>query len=312
MRTAVAFALVVVGVGIAREVQASHRPTFWERLGRPEALREARAREEVERLLFEAELFGWDAPATPDRLRLALFVLSQLDVERAADVRLRFLLGRVLCLLGEWKRGASVLEAAIEEAPSHPMVGEALFRLAIAHAWLGERDREIALYDAFLERTTSPAMRATALSNRAEARMARGDLNGAVRDYRASLAIEADPVATLGLAVALDRLGDLPAALVEAERALLLDPDAERLNDSRVFFVPAYERHWYEALLAMAAARRAEDEAEALSHRQRAAEHFAAYVRAASPLDPWRTLAKARQHECERGVARARSSRVRR
>lgn len=307
-----ALAMMVLAVGVTGEASASRRPTVWERIWRPEAVREQRVREDVERLLFEAELFGWDSPSTQDRLRLALLALSQIDVERATDVRVRFLFGRVLCLLGEWARGASVLEAVVEQAPEHPMANEARFRLAIAYAWLGARDREIAMYDAFLERATSPAMRATALSNRAEARMARGELHEAVNDYRAALAIEADPVSTLGLAVALDRLGDFGAALVEAERSLLLDPHAERLRGPNVFFVPAHERHWYEALFAMASARRAEDEAEAASHWRAAAAHLAAYVRATAPDDPWLPLARARQLACEKHAARARSSKLRR
>jgi len=291
---------------------AAQGPTVWERIHRPNAVREERAREEVVRLLFEAELFGWRLPSTPDRLRSALAALTLVDAERAADVRLRFLLGRVLAHLGEWSRAASVLEAAIHDAPDHPMVEDAFFRLAIAYAWLGDREREIAMYDAFLERTVDDGARATALSNRAEALMTRGDLDDAVRDYRAALAITADPVARLGLAVALDRLGDAAAALTEAERALLLDPHAERLGSPSVFFLPAYERRWYEALVAMASAKRAKDGAEAASHWRAAAASFASYVAEASPDDPWLPLAEARRVECAKRAARKLPFRARR
>ncbi len=304
-------ALVAVSLGFGWSGEASSRPTVWERAWRPTAILEERTREEVERVLFEAELFGWRSPSTPDRLRSALDGLRLVDAERAVDVRLRFLLGRVLGLLGEWPRAASVLEAAIEEAPTHPMAGDAFFRLAIAYAWLGEREREIEMYDAFLERTHVESARATALSNRAEARMAQGDLEGAVRDYRAALAITADPVATLGLAVALDRLGDVAAALFEAEKSHLLDPEARRLGSDGVFFVPPYERHWYEALLAMASASRAERPAEAASHWRAAAASFGAYVAEAGPEDPWLPLAEARRLQCESRARRGKTFRAR-
>lgn len=294
-----AFALVAAWICFGFPGEATSRPTVWERARRPAAILEERARQDVERLLFEVELFGWRSSSTQGRLRSALDALRLVDAERADDVRLRFLLGRVLGLLGEWPRAASVLEAAIDEAPTHPMVGDALFRLAIAYAWLGEREREIEMYDAFLERTSTESARATALSNRAEARMAQGDLREAVEDYRAALAITVDPVATLGLAVALDRLGDLSAALAEAEKSRLLDPEAARLRGDGVFFVPAYERHWYEALLAMASASGAKSPAEATPHWRAAAARFAAYAEEALPEDPWLPLAKARRLQCE-------------
>lgn len=289
---------------------AAQGTNVWERVRHPEVVAEARAREEVERLLFEIELLGHRAPFANDRLRLALRTLEAANAAHARDIRLRFHLGRLLGLLGEHARAAEVLEAALEEAPSHPMAAEASFRLAIASTWLGDRERELSMYDAFLRNVTSPSARAVALSNRAEAEMARGDLRAAIQDYRASLAIVPDPVATWGLAVALDRSGDFAAAVLEADRAHSLDPDDERLNGDGIFFLPAYERHWYEALGAMARARRAETAPDACLAWRATAAAYASYIESADDGDRWLPIAKARRALSEREAARPCSNRT--
>lgn len=297
MSACVALALLLGSAG-----EALGAPTIWERVLRPRAGLEERTRLEVERLLFEAELFGLHSKAARDRLELALRTLERIEAERAEDVRLRFRLGRILGLLGEHARAAAILEPLVAEAPAHPMVSEAFFRLAIAHTHAGasRRDDEIAMYDAFLRHVTAPGARAVALSNRAEARMARGELDAAIADYRASLAIVADPVATWGLAVALDRSGDFAAALAVADRALSLDPDDERLRNEGVFFLPAYERHWYEALGAIARARRASLPLEAALFWASATARFTLYIDSADQDDRWVEIARARRASCER------------
>lgn len=310
-------ATLTIGLAVFALLQAAPlfaAPSLWERTARPRAAAEERTRREVEHLLFEAELFGLHSTIAQDRLSLACALLVEAGAEKAEDLRLRFHFGRVLAWLGDNERAVLVLEPLVREAPSHPMASEARFRLAIAYLWLGRRDDEIAMYDAFLDRVSSKPARATALSNRAEARMAQGDLRAAIDDYRASLAIDLDPATLYGLAVALDRSGDLTEALAEAGRAIVLDPDDERLHADGVFFLPAYERHWYEAVDLMARARRAENPADAARFWEAASTRFTLYMKEAGDADRWFALARARRESCEaelrkRGTAAPRRQR---
>ncbi|MFT3923500.1 MAG: tetratricopeptide repeat protein [Myxococcales bacterium] len=98
----------------------------------------------------------------------------------------------------------------------------------------------------------------TILSNLAEVSMQAEDLERAVSLYgRAALegSREERVLALWGMAVALDRLGETGESL---ERAKLAIRDDQRpmaaLKQGRVFFVPAYEAHYYDGLglLAMA------------------------------------------------------------
>jgi hypothetical protein len=64
----------------------------------------------------------------------------------------------------------------------------------------------------------------------------------------------------LGLAVALDRDGQTADALATARRAIDLDRSLSQLHDAGVFFVPAGDISYYEALYALAQARPADAE----------------------------------------------------
>src|SRR4029079_8260597 len=51
-----------------------------------------------------------------------------------------------------------------------------------------------------------------------------------------------------GLAVALDRSGDLDSGLESVRVARSYDAQDKHLNGPGWFYLPAYDRHWYEAL----------------------------------------------------------------
>lgn len=293
-----ALALAMAFIGAHAEAS----PTIWERIASPEAVREEALRRDIEALLFEVELLGAYSKVAGERLELARIRLEAADADKAKDIRLRFHFGRILGLVNEYHRSAEVLEAAIRDAPSHPLANPARFRLAIAYTWLGRQGDEITLYDEFLDREIIQGARAVALSNRAEAKMAIGDLEASIVDYRASLSLHPDAVARLGLAVALDRSGDWPGALSEASRALAMDPDGARLRDDGIFFVPDYERAWYEGLRAMARAEEAESREEALIAWRAGAAFFRFYIERAEEEDDgrWVAIARARRERCER------------
>lgn len=306
MRRRATLVLLALSVASATDASASHPPTVWDRAADPAALAEEHAHRAVEQLLLESRRFPLHTPRSSERLMVALHVLDAAGARKASDVRLRFDLGRVLALLGDDAGSAAVLEAALREAPDHPMAEDAYFSLAIAYARLGRPADEIAAYDEYLRRDTWPAGRANVHSNRAEAHMVQGDLRRAIDDYRASLAIAPDePLAHWGLAVALDRSGDPTAALAEAKAAILLDPADARLGSSDVFFVPPYDRYWYEALGAMARARGSNDPIETVLLWEAAAAKWSAYIDFAADGDRWLALAKVRRATCVNELAAA-------
>ncbi len=129
--------------------------------------------------------------------------------------------------------------------------------LALAHTRLGDVDAAIAAYAQLVQQTEhAPRKALLAHGNLAELLMLRGDLRAAVAHYEraAALAREADDpdalaLAELGLACALDRLGEHAQALTVARAAVDRSGDSLRvLRSGGVFFVPAWEVHVYEAL----------------------------------------------------------------
>lgn len=125
--------------------------------------------------------------------------------------------------------------------------------------------------------------------------MLQGQLDQALRDYDLALALVPDhALAHWGRAVALDRSGDLPAALEQASRALVFDPDGRELASPRVFYIPEYDRHWYQALGAMARAQQAKRSPAEAVWCEQAVTLWNRYVRAAQPDDRWLALARVR------------------
>jgi tetratricopeptide (TPR) repeat protein len=221
-------------------------------------------------------------------------------------VRLRFDAGRVLSLLNDYTRAAPVLESALRDAPNHPLATDAYFSLAICYAKQNRAEEEVTVYEEYLRRETDPASRAGALSNRAEAQMLMGRLSAAVADYRASLALEPDNVfAHWGLSVALDRSGDTPSALAEAKAAITFDPLDQQLESPNWFFVPPYDRYWYEALGAMARAGDADDAATSIVWWDTARGKWRDYGAFAPSDDRWLALAKAHLASCELTLTKA-------
>jgi tetratricopeptide (TPR) repeat protein len=286
----------------------AHAPTVWERAADPARGTAEHVHRSVEKLLAEAEALRWHTPMAEERLTLALHLLEGADAIDSADLRLRFDLGRVLSLLGEDERAAAALENSLRTAPDDPQAADAYFKLAVSYARLGRPSEEIAAYDEYLRRETNPVDRAIALSNRAESRMVEGDLTQAVVDYRASIALSADNVlAHWGLAVALDRTGDRAGGLNEAKIAIGYDPLDQLLGDrSTVFFVPPYDRYWYEGLGAMARAEMIDDPGTSILWWETAMAKWSEYAAAASEHDRWVPLAKQHKTQCGRALADAR------
>lgn len=223
--------------------------------------------------------------------------------------RARLLLGRAYSMLDDDARVIATLAPALAADPDAPDAAQAFFELAVAYARADRPRDEIAAYDRLLERQHEPGWRHVPLSNRAESRAKIGDFVGAVADYRASIALAPDDaLPRWGLAVALDRTGDLARALEEGGHALAVDAGSSSVLDRPgVFFVPAYERWWYHALRQLTAASRAQALDERSAHLETAARLWQLFVEQAPSSDRWVPLARARMKHCENQLARLRS-----
>jgi tetratricopeptide (TPR) repeat protein len=251
-----------------------------------------------------------------------LAMLERAGAERSKSALLRFDLGQVYWLLENHARAAQVYKAAIAEFPNHPAVDHAWLRLAFACGHLGDHVCERNAYTEVLRRETEEVYRATPTLNLAETQMHLGELKEAIEGYREALRIagrvpsrETAPLATWGLAVALDRAGDRLSAEKEARFALEIERSMglQRLLRSKdVFFVPAYELHWYEGLGAAARARVTTSAREAAALWRQVEKSFAEYVKAGElKNDRWLPIAKARlkQATAERERAEKAASR---
>jgi len=126
------------------------------------------------------------------------------------------------------------------------------FGLGLAHTRTHDFDLAAGEYERAI--TVSFTADAIMYGNLAEVNMLAGDLGRAVAHFERAIEVaqrNGKPAELLlwGLAVALDRLGEHVNALEQAGRAIAVGGRAmEPLHRGDVFYEPAYEIHWYEAL----------------------------------------------------------------
>jgi len=287
-------------------------PSLWQRAKDPKVARDDALLRRVERRLGQLELLGSVSSAIdPELVReltLGVTTMAELDSRASADPRLDYLLGGALVDVdaGREAEARRLLERALARAPDSPLAAAGLFQLSIAAAKLGDHVTERAACVRALERTWDDDVRANLYVNLAETDMFDGDLPRAIREYHSALASSGRPdavaMAYFGLAVALDRSGDLPSALDAAAQALAIRlPPAlfvvpSALDLPGVFYTPGYEIHYYKALAAMAVARGTKDPPARRDALADAAEHWASYLAAAEP-DHARWVEQARLHQ---------------
>lgn len=308
------FAIVLAGVCtiLPTSVWADTPPSAWERAKDPEAAAAFDLHRAVQQRLIRTAIAEVDFG---ERGRV-LAMLERAGAETSKSALLRFDLGQVYSLLENHARAAQVFKSAIAAFPDHPAVDQAWLRLAFACGHLGDHVCEQNAYIEVLRRETEEIYRATPTLNLAETQMHLGDLKEAIEGYREAFRIagrvparETAPLATWGLAVALDRAGDRLSAEKEARFALEIERSMGHhrlLRSKDVFFVPAYEIHWYEGLGAAALARVAPSPRDAAILWRQAEKSFGEYVKAGElKNDRWLPIAKARlaQAEAERGRA---------
>lgn len=316
MRAAAAWlaAALLLGAGAAHAT-----PSVWARARDPEAAARAALVAQAEALELEHDHrlsprrrrppSARDVQALAERyLRPAAALLEAAGAARSPDPFVRARLAQLYAQLGKPAEAAALYTGvAVSDAPA-PLRARAWSALAVACAHLGRHDDEIEAYSRALALQPLPPERARILANRAEAYMLRGDVERAVAGYRASLALyfvgnqlfQGGTTTLWGLAVALDRSGDLDGGLEAVRLARTYDPQDLQINGPNWFYVPEYDRHWYEALGHWAVARHADLDSVRVEAYARAAASLREFVARAGQADPWLTLAQDRLRRCEK------------
>ncbi len=136
-----------------------------------------------------------------------------------------------------------------------------------------------------------------------------GDYTSAIAGYRAALALLSNdhlmfgsgPTTIWGLAVALDRADELDSGLEAVRLARTYDPQDKHLNGPGWFYLPDYDRHWYEALGHWQVGRKSEVAPSVRADAYvRAVASWEKYVASAAHDDKWLPLARVRLKQCEK------------
>lgn len=235
---------------------------------------------------------------------------------------------RALASAARLRERRNDLDGALRDAtrslaldPEGPAAQDAHFTLAVVHTWRGEHPAARDHYLALLRLPVTEHTRSMVLGNLGDEFQALGDMDAAIDSYVACVALRPGyALGWLGLAIARDRAHldpapDAATAVRAASDDVLarmqalrmgpgFDPAAllDVLSSEGVFYVPAYDRFYYQGVAHEAAARAwsagndfgvAPVAAEADAHRRAARVAWRRYLDAAAPDDPWRGRAEA-------------------
>jgi tetratricopeptide (TPR) repeat protein len=312
--------VLAAAVAIAASPAAA-APSVWQRAAAPEATKRLSLLAEAEevQIKYQQSLKGHYAALDRQEVETlrslylgrAAQLLEEAGAAASKDPYVRYQLAEVYADLKRYRESAAVFESIARADPPAPLRARVYSELAIVYARLGRPEEEIAAYGEALRVQPAAGERSRLLANRAEAYMLIGDVGQAVAGYRAALslltsdyllALEA-PTTLWGLAVALDRSGDLDAGLEAVRLARAYDPEDQRLNGPGWFYVPEYDKYWYRAIGHWAVARKADVDAvraEAYARAVTAWEEYVATAAAAARADKWIDAARARLRQCEK------------
>lgn len=300
----VGLALAVGGVLLAlRAVDARAEPSLWRRVSHPNARAEARLLRGLERLLDAEEQAASDPEFSNHFAKAAVAMLDLARLPEPEDPRLAVAMAHALVSagVGRGKEAERLLARALPALPEGSLLAWAYFELARARTERGDRPGARDALGRVLELAVDAERRSLAFYARAQAESALGDLERATRDFEAATATATEELLRLraryGLAVTLERRGDLPGALallaqLVGARLPLSHYPAEDPLELPGGFDPPYELHYVKALAALARARRADEAPERRAAYEHAVEEWDAYA-AVAPLDsPWRGHAR--------------------
>lgn len=307
-------AVLVAALALTWAAPASADGTVWSRSLRPEI---ARRRELLDQAQAH-EIKAHRAMASRNRLdraegiahlAQAAILLEEAGAATSPDLFVRYRLAQVYTLQDLPQKATVVLESIARASPPAPLRATVFAELAVAYAHLGRVDDEIRAYGEALKVQPIAHERSRLLANRAEAYMLLGDITAAVDGYRAALALlTADymmfgsgPTTLWGLAVALDRSGDLDSGLDTVRVARSYDAQDKAINGPGWFYLPDYDRHWYEALGHWQVARKADVVTSVrVDAYARAVASWEEYLSNATRDDRWLPLARMRLKQCEK------------
>jgi tetratricopeptide (TPR) repeat protein len=208
---------------------AQAEPSLWQRAEDPSRARVERVLRRVSRFVDWVSEADGDPDMRHDFWLGALLTLEQSGAHAFRDPRLRLLLAEVLIgvELGREAEAAALARAVLAELPRDGGWLEAEARLVLVHAVL-EPDAAVREIGRALPWVWDSRTRSDLFRRRADAKMALGDVRGALADYR--LALRADDsarrsaLARFGIGLALERAGNLPEAFAELRLARLSAP----------------------------------------------------------------------------------------
>jgi len=313
---------VVAALLLGAPPASADPPSIWARTRRPDLDRRAELLAEAEGLQLKYHhLHSTRSRHAFDRqeieslsqlyLTRASILLEEAGVRTGSDLFARYQLAEVYGFLGKPAKSAEVLESIVRASPPPVLRARAHAQLAVDYAHLSRVEDEITQYGEALRDQSIPHERSRLLANRAEAYMLLGDITAAVDGYRAALALlttdhmifGSGPTTLWGLAVALDRSGDLEGGLESVRLARSYDAQDEQLsNEHGWFFLPDYDRHWYGALGHWMVARKTDMGSVRVDAYARAVADWEAYVAkaGAAPDDKWVALARVRLAQCKK------------
>jgi len=257
-----------------------HAGVIWQDLSGRRAS-ETSSRQDFRQLLA---LFGkarhgqvWDRKA----LAVVAARTKMAVMDHRRDMSLWCLHGVVLYSMGRYGQATRALLTCRRLQPHGNANADVAFRLAICYAKKLDLIRAVAEYRRCLKALTDPRQLAGVQANLAETLMGIGRLSEAIIWFRKSIRSRPGHSGALwGLAVALDRDGQVATARRVARGALGRDPKLRSLLGPGVFFVPNGEVEYY---LAFAD--------EVAGHRRQALDHFRAFLKKV-PTSSWRFRAQ--------------------
>jgi tetratricopeptide (TPR) repeat protein len=301
---------------------AHAEPTLWQRVWRPGARIEAKARLRAEQLFEQSSKASGDLELLRE-LSLGSAALLELSGGARRDPWQAVLLGRVLldARPGREREAIRLIESGVGKLPDSDFKRASLFDLGVGAMLLGDMERAERALTSALALAWDPDDRSSIHRNRSNARMLAGRLSGAVADARVAVqlarGVQVVALSHFKLGVALERSGDYPQGMQEVARGVAVRlpvppyPSESVLELPTLRWVPEYDVHYYRALAAMTEATAPGSDEELVETRYESAlEDWEQYLVAAE-LEKDRFVANARRHQqrCLDTLARLRKSR---